>query len=152
MPSKVYNQLFIACILFTTLQCGNSNNMANIKPKATKLKDISNAHNTLSGNVETIEAHYIVFGCAGPNWITHTDYINNNCSKKFKELYFYIEPADSTLALPATFDAYKHRVILQGQFYKNADYAKGTIEGEELMPKAKVFRYTQLQIVENFKK
>ncbi len=73
--------------------------------------------------------------------------------KNYLKLHFYIEPSDKTLELPIYFDAFRHIVKLQGQFYEREDYPQGTIEMEEKMPKAKVFRYTKLEVIDkpNFK-
>jgi hypothetical protein len=60
----------------------------------------------------------------------------------------FIEPSDSTLSLNDSFDPFKHKIIVHGQFYLKADYPKGTPEMEEPIQKAPVFRYDQIQIVD----
>ena len=71
----------------------------------------------------------------------------------YLKLHFYIEPANKTLELPIYFDAFRHRLKITGQFYERDDYPQGTIEMEEKMPKAKVFRYSKLEVIDklNFK-
>ena len=114
---------------------------------------ISDSTNKLTDKVETLEVEYTVWGCACPNWIQTKDNINNDTTKNFLKFHFYIEPANKTLELPIYFDASKHKLKVSGQFYEREDYPQGTIEMEEKMPKAKVFRYTSLEVIDkpNFK-
>lgn len=102
--------------------------------------------NKLISKVESIEVEYTVWGCACPNWIQTKDN-NNDTTKTYIKRHFYIEPADKTLELPKHFDAFKHKIRLRGQFYEKEDYPKGALETEEPMPKAKVFRYTKMQVI-----
>lgn len=112
-------------------------------------KVISDSTNKLTDKIETLEVEYTVWGCACPNWIRTIDNENNDTTKNYISLHFYIEPADKSLELSNHFDASKHKLKLTGQFYENEDYPQGTIEMEEPMPKAKVFRYTEIEVLEN---
>jgi hypothetical protein len=112
-------------------------------------KVISDPTNKLTNKVENLEVSYHIIGCACPNWIRAKDEISTDTNKAFKDIYFYIEPADSTLEIPIYFEPYRHIVKVTGQFYEREDYPQGTIEMEEPMPKAKVFRYTKLEVINN---
>ena len=116
-------------------------------------KVISDSTNILTDKVENLEVKYTVWGCACPQWIQTKDNENNDTTKNYLKLHFYIEPADKTLELPIYFDAFRHRLKITGQFYEKEDYPKGTIEMEESMPKAKVFRYSKIEVIDkpNFK-
>lgn len=107
-------------------------------------KDISDPTNTLNGKTETLKLNYIVWGCACANWITPDDF------KKYQNDHsdhcIFIEPANSGLELPLYFDATRHFIKVVGQFYVRPDYPKGTIQGEEHLDKAKVFRYTKIEV------
>lgn len=105
--------------------------------------------NKLSDQVENLEVQYTVWGCACPNWIRTTDAENNDTTTNYLSLHFYIEPADQSLELPNHFDAFNQHLKLTGQFYEKADYPKGTTETEESLPKALIFRYTRMEIIEN---
>jgi len=116
-------------------------------------KIISDSTNKLTGKIENLEIEYTVWGCACPQWIKRKDLELNDTTIKFIDKHFYIEPADSTLEFPIYFDPFRHNVKLQGQFYERKDYPQGTIEMEEPMPKAKVFHYSSMEVVDkpNFK-
>ena len=116
-------------------------------------KIISDSTNKLTDKVEDLEVEYTVWGCACPNWIRTKDNESNDTTKNSLGLHFYIEPADKYLELPIYFDAFRHRLKLKGQFYIKEDYPQETIEMEEPMPKARVFRYTKIEVIDkpNFK-
>ncbi|KIC62707.1 hypothetical protein [Chryseobacterium taiwanense] len=118
-----------------------------IENKHTKV--ISDSTNILTDKVENLELEYTVWGCACPQWIQSKDNENSDKTKNYLKLHFYIEPADSTIELPIYFDAFRHRIKVTGQFYEREDYPKGTLETEEPMPKAKVFRYKKLEVIDN---
>jgi len=118
-----------------------------VENKYTKV--ISDSTNKLTDKVENLEIEYTVWGCACPNWIQTKDNINIDTTKNFLKLHFYIEPANKTLELPIYFDAFRHRIKISGQFYEREDYPKGTVEMEEPMPKAKVFRYSKIEVIDN---
>ncbi|WP_162304165.1 hypothetical protein [Chryseobacterium mulctrae] len=60
----------------------------------------------------------------------------------------FIEPENKNIELPIYFDPSRHRLILKGQFYVYPDYPKGTPETEEPLKKAKVFRYSEMKIID----
>ena len=127
-------------------QADNFNQQSQPEKKYTKI--ISDSTNKLTHKIENLEIDYVVFGCACPNWVRTQDNINSDTTKKLKDLYFYIEPADKTLELPIYFDAFRHGLKIEGHFYEREDYPQGTIEMEEPMPKAKVFRYTKIEVTD----
>jgi hypothetical protein len=94
----------------------------------------------LTDKQQTLQLNYIVWGCACANWITPAD------AAKYKddslaEHCIFIEPANKDLELPLYFEPKRHFIKVTGQFYIRPDYPKGTIQGEEHLDKAKVFRY-----------
>jgi hypothetical protein len=112
----------------------------NFKPKV-----ISDSTNTLTGKIENLELEYIVWGCACANWVTIAD------RKKYEDSglaahCIFIEPADKSLELPLYFSPFRHRLKVKGQFYVRPDYPQGTVQGEEQLDKAKVFRYTKIEV------
>lgn len=109
-------------------------------------KEISDATNTLTGNTENLELEYIVWGCACANWVTPTDYAKYQYDKLIEHCIF-IEPASYELAPPMYFDPRRHFIKVTGQFYVRPDYPKGTVQGEEQLEKAKVFRYTKIEVI-----
>jgi hypothetical protein len=117
-----------------------------------KLKVISDSTNTLTEKIENLELEYIVWGCACANWITPTD-LDKYQDNKLADHCIFIEAANDSLELPIYFDASRHRIKIKGQFYIRPDYPKGTVQTEERLEKAKVFRYTEIEVVDkpNFK-
>lgn len=113
--------------------------------KATRKKDMSDPTNTLTGKTETLELDYIVWGCACANWVTPADYKKYQ-DKDLDKHTIFLEPASHELELPLYFDAARHMVKVTGQFYVKPDYPKGTEETEEHLDKAKVFRYTSMEV------
>ncbi|GAB2833533.1 hypothetical protein GCM10027043_39440 [Ferruginibacter profundus] len=109
-------------------------------------KIISDSTNELTGKIQQLELEYVVWGCACANWISPGDRIKYQKENALSSHSIFIEPADSTLRLPDFFDASKHNLIVTGQFYKNEDYPKGTLQTEENLEKAKVFRYTEFRM------
>ena len=116
------------------------------KEEFTRGQEMSDPKNILETKTETLELEYIVFGCTCANWIKKEDLKKDN-GKLNMEHYFFIEPASAKLELPIKFDAFKNRIRVTGQFYKNKDYPKGTIKGEENLERAKVFRYSELEVI-----
>jgi hypothetical protein len=112
-------------------------------------KVISDSTNKLTDKIENLEIEYTVWGCACPNWIQTKDNEDNDTTKNYLKLHFYIERANKYLDLPIYFDAFRHRLKITGQFYEKEDYPQGTIEMEEKMPKAKVFKYSKFEVIDN---
>ena len=144
----------LTCMLLDSCgQKGNSNQIKKDPQKLTEQKSnrvISDSTNKLIDKIEQLEVEYTVWGCACPNWIQTKDNQNNDTTKDYLSLHFYIEPADKSLKLPTNFDAHKHKLKIKGQFYEKEDYPQGTIEMEEPMAKAKVFRYSELTILNKY--
>ena len=116
-------------------------------------KVISDSTNRLTSKIENLEVEYTVWGCACPNWIRTEDNTSlNDTTENYLSLHFYIEPADEFLELPIYFNPFEHRLKITGQFYEREDYPQGTVEMEEPMPKAKVFRYTKMDVMQNEQK
>ena len=110
-------------------------------------KIISDSTNILEPKIERLELEYILWGCACANWITPADRIKYD-TNGLAEYCIFIEPADSNLKLPdSTFQYDKENIKVTGQFYVRRDYPKGTIELEEHLDKAKVFRFTKIEII-----
>ena len=155
--NKIENLLTIFLFSLTVISCGQNklakeinteNSKSNIVDKYQKI--ISDSTNRLTGKIEKLEVAYTVWGCACPQWIKTKDIIKQNDEKtKYIDYHFYLEPENKELELPVYFDAFRHIVKIEGQFYENKDYPKGTIEMEEKMPKAKVFRYSKLEVIDN---
>lgn len=150
------NILTILLCGLTLISCGQTETKKRIdevtedkqvEKKYTKV--ISDPTNKLTDKVENLEIEYTIWGCACPQWIKSKDLKTNDTTVKFIDKHFYIEPADSTLKIPIYFQPYRHKVKVTGQFYEREDYPKGTIEMEEPMPKAKVFRYTKVEVIDN---
>lgn len=116
------------------------------KEEFTQGQEMADPKNILDTKTETLELEYIVFGCACANWIKKEDLKKDN-GKLIMEHYFFIEPANTKLELPVEFDAFKNRIRVTGQFYKNKDYPKGTIKGEENLERAKVFQYSEIEVI-----
>ena len=153
---KHNNILTILLCNLTLISCGQTETKikadevtANKQVEKKYTKVISDSTNILTTRVENLELEYTVWGCACPQWIKSKDNENSDTTKNYLKLHFYIEPADNTLELPIYFDAFRHRIKVTGQFYEKEDYPQGTIEMEEPMPKAKVFRYTKLEVINN---
>jgi hypothetical protein len=127
-----------------------------MKPDETVLnplrgKIISDSTNILERKVQRLELEYIVWGCACANWITPADRIKYD-TNGLADHCIFIEPADSSLELPdGTFQFDKENIRVTGQFYVRKDYPKGTIEMEEHLDKAKVFRFTKIEVIKKNK-
>lgn len=127
----------------------SENNEQQNKGEITYTKIISDSTNKLTDKIQDLEIEYTIWGCACPNWIQTKDNTDNDSTKNYLKLHFYIEPADKSLEIPIYFEPYRHRVKVTGQFYEREDYPQGTIEMEEPLPKAKVFRYTKIEVLDN---
>jgi hypothetical protein len=95
---------------------------------------------------------YIAWGCACANWVTPADFKKYQ-DHKLAEHCIFIEAANNDLELPMYFDPVRHFIRVRGQFYVKPDYPKGTVKNEEELDKAKVFRYTKIEVLNkpNFK-
>jgi len=150
------NILTILLFSLTLVSCGQTKTKQQIdrnelqnKLENKHHKIVSDSTNKLTDKIENLEIEYTVWGCACPNWIQTKDNENNDTTKAYLKLHFYIEPSNKSLELPIYFEAFRHKLKITGQFYEREDYPQGTIEMEEKMPKAKVFRYSKLEVVDN---
>ena len=147
--------LFI--ILFVLASCNNFKHEddklpVKLLPVKTKRRvefkrgeEMSNPNNILESKIQTLELDYAVFGCACADWIKKED-LEKDKSTLNMEHFIFIEPENSKLELPKNFDVVKNRIKVTGQFYKNKDYPKGMIQGEEYLERAKVFRYNKIEL------
>jgi len=135
--------------LFSCRQTENENTQTKHQEKYTKI--IYDPTNKLIDKIEKLEVAYTVWGCACPQWIRTADLNSNDTTKKLIDFHFYLEPASKELKLPIYFDAFRHNLKIEGQFYEREDYPKGTVEMEEPMRKAKVFRYSKLDVIDKSK-
>ena len=148
--------LTILLINLTLISCGQTRTNQDIKiveqekkVENTNIKIISDPTNKLIDKVENLKIKYTIWGCACPNWIQTKDNLNNDKMKNYLKLHFHLEPANNSLELPMYFEPSRHILKVEGQFYEKEDYPQGTIEMEEKMPKAKVFRYSNLEVIDN---
>ncbi|WP_306567529.1 hypothetical protein [Flavobacterium lindanitolerans] len=150
---NIFTILFLGLALFSCEKAKTKKRTdevtANNQVENKHTKVISDSTNTLTDKVENLELEYTVWGCACPQWIQSKDNENSDTTKNYLKRHFYIEPADKALELPLYFDAFRHRLKVTGQFYEREDYPQGTIEMEEPMPRAKVFRYTKFEVIDN---
>lgn len=152
---RLKNILTIILFTLTFTSCGQTKteqksdeNKSQKQVEKKYSKVISDPTNILNDKIENLEVEYTVWGCACPQWIQTKDNESNDTTKNYLKLHFYIEPADKTLELPIYFDAFRHRLKITGQFYQREDYPQGTVEMEEPMPRAKVFRYTNIEVID----
>lgn len=145
----------IILLLVFVVSCSENSNTSVTDTQSEKLDSISknqepriisDSTNVLENKVQQLELEYIAWGCACANWITPKDMIKYQDSGLAKHCIF-IEPADSTLEIPDIFQPVTQKIIVKGQFYVREDYPKGTIQTEENLDKAKVFRYTKIKIL-----
>jgi len=95
--------------------------------------------------MQELKLEYIVWGCACANWITHQDREKYEDSGLSTHCIF-LEPSDTNLNFENYFIPEKYYVSVKGQFYQRPDYPKGNIQNEEVLEKAKVFRYTEFRV------
>ena len=149
------NILTILFFSLTLVSCGQLKNEKQEETKEFKKQNeknynniISDSTNKLTDKVENLELEYTVWGCVCPEWIKSNDNYNSDSTKNYYNLHFYIEPKEDELELPIYFDAFRHRIKVKGSFYEKEDYPKGSVEGEQRMPKAKVFQYTEIKVID----
>lgn len=146
--------IFIALILICSCSDNSKNTKLSNEQKpidsivpTREYKVISDSTNVLEKRIQTIELQYTLWGCACPNWIKPSDAVKYQDSNFLKQ-HIFIEAADSSLFFPdGNLDIDKENILVTGQFYLREDYPKGTMEMEEALSKAKVFRYTKIKRV-----
>jgi hypothetical protein len=106
-------------------------------------EEMSNPNNILESKIQTLELDYAVFSCGCANWIKKEDLKKSRINM---DRHIFIEAENSKLQLPKNFDLVKNRIKITGRFYKNKDYPKGMIQGEEYLERAKVFRYNKIEL------
>jgi hypothetical protein len=111
-------------------------------------KIISDSTNTLEPGIKNLELEFIIWNCSCANWITTEDRAKYYSKEQVEAHCFYIEPANPSLNLPdSVFQFDKNNIKVTGQFYVREDYPQGTTEIEEPQKKAKVFRYTKIEMI-----
>ena len=147
--------MIVFLLSLTQYSCGQTKTEQNVEKLSFKInhkerysKVISDSTNKLIDRIEKLEVAYTGWGCKCPQWIRTKDLNSNDTTKAFIDYHFYIEPATEDLKLPIYFDSFRHLLNIEGQFYEKEDYPQGTIEGKEPMPKAKVFRYTKINVID----
>jgi hypothetical protein len=138
---KKYWIAFWLILLAGTMSCDTARKLS--EPN----KYLADTSNKLLTKIDTLELEYVVWGCACANWITpnHRSRFQNS---GLKQHCIFIEPENTQLELPLYFDALRHNIKVQGQFYEKEDYPKGMIESEEPIDKAMVFRYAKLEVLD----
>jgi hypothetical protein len=126
-----------ACLVFVVFIYTKHNVMFWERPK------------NLSDKTETIEVSYIAWACDCANWLPiprknpDTEILDTDC--------IFIEPATDDLEVPDNFwsgGASQKKLKLTGNYYQTEGIPKGYEMETDLKPdKAKVFRYTKIEVV-----
>jgi hypothetical protein len=99
---------------------------------------------------QTLDLSYIAWECSCPNWISREDlkkYGSNASTEALEEHCIYIEPADSSLALPDSPSVGPITVIrFTGHFHEEKG-VPGDFGYEEHAKKARILRYTRYEII-----
>ncbi|MCD7972584.1 MAG: hypothetical protein LUG18_07930 [Candidatus Azobacteroides sp.] len=143
----VFMLLLLACSPYRNKEEEEAKNISSVQCP----EDISSPDNTLEESIRTLELEYILWGCSCPNWISREDRIEKEkADQSLIESCIYIEPADTMLYIPEsqTFHFDRQNLLVEESFYNEPDYPKGTPAQEEPMRKAKVFRYTKIEVIE----
>ena len=106
--------------------------------------------NPVEERVQTIELEYVPWACDCANWATPPDIEKyyDNFGDSLSTLSIFVEPAESSIALPDTVSYLSSRIKFTGQFYKEKGYPKG-YNSDQPVEKARVFRYTKFEILNN---
>ncbi len=132
-------KLKVSVVCMLLLACSSNNS----KPEPGSSNDLATNTNQLEGTSQNLELSYIAWACDCANWATEADIRStgeNQDSLSHKSVF--IEPADSSLALPDTLGFSGDLIRFTGQFYKEKGYPKKYPLTEMKVEKAKVFRYT----------
>ena len=90
-----------------------------------------------------------MWACECANWATVEDINKYKDTGKLSEQCYFIEPADKSIILSDTLGYSDDIVQFTGQFYIEKGFPKDYIKGEEVVDKAKVFRYTSYKIIKS---
>lgn len=104
--------------------------------------------NKLEPNHHTIEASYTAWGCDCANWSLNVDNGRPVKSDDFNREHVFIEPANSSIALPNSIGKTGDVIQLTGQFYQKKGFPKG-FSSPEFPEKERVFRYTGYKIIDS---
>lgn len=104
--------------------------------------------NRLLTKIDTLELRYIIWGCQCPNWITVSDHKDAEINGRLIDRCIYIESENGMFELPNYFDPEKHAIKVIGHFYEKEDYPDDLIDSEEPVGKAKIFHFSEMEIVE----
>jgi hypothetical protein len=107
----------------------------------------SQKENKLEVKSQTVRLRYIAWACACANWVNTDDTTEYKNQDSLADHCVFVEPADSTVALPDTLGYSGDIIEFTGQFYKNKGYPKGYVKMEEPLDSAKVFRYMGYKII-----
>ena len=111
----------------------------------TKYQVISDPKNPIIDSIQSLTLEYVLWGCNCPNWV-NTDLKNDS---NLIDYCIYIEPASDDLKMiDSTFNISKQAIIVSGSFHVFKGYAKGTMKEEEYQPKARVFKYQEMRIID----
>jgi hypothetical protein len=109
---------------------------------------ITGCKNELGTKVETLELHYITWGCECANWATPEDIdrFENSADDSLALYSIFLEPASPELELPDTIGWNNDVIRVTGTFYKRRGFPRDYVS---FMPvdKARVFRYTSYAII-----
>jgi len=101
----------------------------------------------LEDRTHTLELMYIAFFCQCANWATPLDIDKYQDTGILSDHSIFVEPADSTLALPDTLGYSADIIKFTGQFYREKGYPEKYPKTEMKANKARVFRYNKFEIV-----
>lgn len=102
----------------------------------------------LEPQVQTLELHYIAWACDCANWATQEDIEENphNYGDSLAMNCIFVEPANSSLALPDSLHYPRDVIRFTGQFYRDKGFPKNYYSFQDPEP-ARVFRYTSYVVV-----
>lgn len=104
----------------------------------------------LEDTIRTVDLTYIAWACQCANWATQSDIkTSNDDGDKLSSKSIFIEPADSILELPDTLGYSGDIIRFTGQFYIDKGYPKKYPKAEMRVDKAKVFRFTNYQVLQS---
>ncbi len=101
----------------------------------------------LSEKQDTIEVTYVRWACDCANWLELKYFKNNPEYQTDDKDCIFIEPAYDSLQISDGFSEYEYYLRLVGKFYNNKGIARGYQPEFEKPDKAKVFRYTKVEMV-----